>query len=148
MGRHRSSQDVAGREPPEDPAGTAFLARPEFDGAAKAALAMPGISNETRERIKDWARKLVREGMSREDVEFRICREVIVALASQEYRAPDTDDPAFFALAQAVINSKAGGKRQAAGETKRRHQALGSAMPSGHGKGRFQQGQEAKRIGP
>jgi hypothetical protein len=113
MGRPRSRRDIIGEEPPDDlyPADSPILARAEFDSVAMDALAMPGITNEHQERIKDWARKLVREGMSREDVELRICREVIVAVTS--LKAPDAVDPTSFARAQAIINSRAGGKRQA-----------------------------------
>jgi len=106
MGRPRSFRDIVGDEPsgniPDPPA-------PEFDSDAMCALAIPGLAESERDRIKHKARELAHNGMSREDVGTWICRQVVRSVGGVAGLAPSDEE---VARARAIANSRAGSGRQ------------------------------------
>jgi hypothetical protein len=92
---------------------------PEFDPVAGFALAIPGLSDEQRERIIGEARNLAASGLTREAVCNWICREVALVVGGPNgFDAYDEQgniiDPPYVAAARKEITSRAGRKRQIA----------------------------------
>jgi hypothetical protein len=92
---------------------------PEFDRDAECALAIPGLSDEAREKIISQARNLAASGLAREAVGNWICREVARVVGGPNgFDAYDEQgniiDPPYVAAARKEITSRAGRKRQIA----------------------------------
>jgi hypothetical protein len=92
---------------------------PEFDRDAEFALAIPGLSDEQRERIISQARNLAASGLAREVLGNWICREVArtvggpVGFEAYDEHGNIIVDP-HVAAVRKEITSWAGRKRQIA----------------------------------
>jgi hypothetical protein len=92
---------------------------PEFDPVAGFALAVPGLSDEQRERIIGEARNLAASGLTREAVCTWICREVALVVGGPNgFDAVDEQGniivPPHVAKIRKEITSLAGRKSQIA----------------------------------